>query len=52
MSGAVVKVLFIFVAAVGVLAPLLTWAERKQGALMQGRLGPSRVSAARWAAVG
>jgi NADH-quinone oxidoreductase subunit H len=42
VSGAVIKALFILVSAVGVLAPLVAWAERKQGALVQGRVGPNR----------
>jgi NADH-quinone oxidoreductase subunit H len=40
--GTVIKVLFIFTAAAGVLVPLLSWAERKQGALVQDRIGPDR----------
>ena len=36
------KVLFIFGLNMGVFAPLLTWVERKQSALMQDRIGANR----------
>ena len=38
----VVKTLFIILVVVGALAPVITWVERKQSALMQDRIGANR----------
>ncbi len=40
----VAKSLFIFLVIVGLFAPLMTWVERKQSALMQDRVGANRAS--------
>jgi NADH-quinone oxidoreductase subunit H len=40
----VAKTLFIFLLVVGVFAPVMTWVERKQSALMQDRVGANRAS--------
>jgi NADH-quinone oxidoreductase subunit H len=43
---AVVKVLFIFVVMVVGIAPVITWIERKQSAIMQDRIGANRADVA------
>jgi len=43
---AVVKVLFIFVVMVVGIAPVITWIERKQSAVMQDRIGANRADLA------
>jgi NADH-quinone oxidoreductase subunit H len=42
--SSILKILFVLVIAVGVFAPLLIWAERRQSAMIQDRLGPSRAA--------
>jgi len=42
----VLKTLFVVVLVVGVFAPLMTWTERKQSALMQDRIGANRADIA------
>lgn len=42
--SSVLKILFVLVIAVGVFAPVLIWAERRQSAMIQDRLGPSRAA--------
>jgi NADH-quinone oxidoreductase subunit H len=44
LDSAVVKWLFVVLALVMPLASLLTWAERRQSAMMQDRLGPNRAN--------
>jgi len=41
-----VKTAFILFVVIGVLAPVITWVERKQSALMQDRIGANRASIA------
>ena len=43
---AIVKTLFILLVAVAGLAPILTWIERKQSAVMQDRIGANRADVA------
>jgi len=43
---AIAKVLFVVVLVVGIFAPLMTWTERKQSALMQDRIGANRAGIA------
>jgi NADH-quinone oxidoreductase subunit H len=42
--SSILKILFVMTIAVGVFAPLLIWAERRQSAMIQDRLGPSRAA--------
>ena len=42
VGSSILKILFVLVIAVGVFAPILIWAERRQSAMIQDRLGPSR----------
>jgi NADH-quinone oxidoreductase subunit H len=44
--AAFVKTAFILFVVIGVLAPVITWVERKQSALMQDRIGANRASVA------
>jgi NADH-quinone oxidoreductase subunit H len=47
-----VKILFIFAITVGFFAPVLTWVERKQSALMQDRIGANRADIMGFTALG
>ena len=40
----ILKILFILLVVVGAFAPILIWAERRQSAMMQDRLGPTRAN--------
>ena len=42
----VVKTLFIFAVVIGAFAPIITWVERKQSAVMQDRIGANRADIA------
>ncbi len=42
--SSVLKIVFVLVLTVGVFAPVLIWAERRQSAMIQDRLGPSRAA--------
>jgi NADH-quinone oxidoreductase subunit H len=42
--SSVLKILFVLVLTVGAFAPILIWAERRQSAMIQDRLGPSRAA--------
>lgn len=40
--AALLKIVFVLLVVVGVFAPLLVWAERRQSAMIQDRVGPNR----------
>jgi NADH-quinone oxidoreductase subunit H len=42
--SSILKILFVLVVTVGAFAPILIWAERRQSAMIQDRLGPSRAA--------
>lgn len=42
--SSILKILFVLAIVVGVFAPVLIWAERRQSAMIQDRLGPSRAA--------
>lgn len=42
--SSILKILFVLVITVGLFAPVLIWAERRQSAMIQDRLGPSRAA--------
>lgn len=42
--SSILKILFVLVITVGAFAPVLIWAERRQSAMIQDRLGPSRAA--------
>src|SRR5215813_1055846 len=44
LDSAIIKWLFVILLLVMPLASLLTWAERRQSAMMQDRLGPNRAN--------
>ena len=47
-----VKILFIIGVTVGFFAPILTWVERKQSAIMQDRIGANRADILGFTAIG
>ncbi|MBI4390093.1 MAG: NADH-quinone oxidoreductase subunit H, partial [Nitrospinae bacterium] len=47
-----VKILFILAITVGFFAPVLTWVERKQSAVMQDRIGANRADILGFTALG
>lgn len=42
--SSVLKILFVLLVTVGAFAPIIIWAERRQSAMIQDRLGPSRAA--------
>jgi NADH-quinone oxidoreductase subunit H len=42
--SSILKILFVLLVTVGAFAPILIWAERRQSAMIQDRLGPSRAA--------
>ncbi|MGB5683173.1 MAG: complex I subunit 1 family protein, partial [Polyangiales bacterium] len=44
IASSVLKILFVLLVTVGAFAPILIWAERRQSAMIQDRLGPSRAA--------
>jgi NADH-quinone oxidoreductase subunit H len=52
LSITLVKVLFIIAITVGFFAPVLTWVERKQSAIMQDRVGANRADILGFTALG
>lgn len=42
--SSIAKILFVLIIAVGVFAPVLIWAERRQSAMMQDRVGPTKAA--------
>ena len=42
LVASIAKILFVLLVVVGAFAPLLVWAERRQSAMMQDRVGPHR----------
>ncbi|MEM7436090.1 MAG: complex I subunit 1 family protein [Myxococcota bacterium] len=42
--SSILKIVFVLIVTVGVFAPVLIWAERRQSAMIQDRLGPSRAA--------
>lgn len=42
IATAIIKIVFVLLVVVGAFAPLLIWAERRQSAMMQDRVGPHR----------
>lgn len=47
-----VKIIFILAVTVGFFAPILTWVERKQSAIMQDRIGANRADIMGFTALG
>ncbi len=46
LTGVIVKIAFVFAMIMGLFAPLMTWVERKQSAVMQDRIGANRADIA------